>query len=85
MPIGIKIFPNFAQLMIEWILDGLDIDAYIDNLGIWTKSSFDDGMKCKLLKYRWVVEEENMLGHYIMMPNRITPMQNQIGTILKVG
>ena len=29
---GIKVFPDFAQLMIKKILDGLDINAYMEDL-----------------------------------------------------
>ena len=39
-----KVFPDFFQSMIKKILDGLGIDAYIDNLGIWTKGQFGDHM-----------------------------------------
>ena len=41
LPMGIKVLPDFAQSMISKILSDLDIDAYIDDLGIWTKGSFD--------------------------------------------
>ena len=65
VPMGIKVSLDFAQLMIKKILDSLDIDAYIDDLDILTKGSFDDhmlivdnvlqhltsnGMKCNPLK-----------------------------------
>ena len=41
-PMGIKVSPDFAQSIIKKILEGLDIDAYMDDLGIWTKGRFDD-------------------------------------------
>ena len=65
LPMGVKVCPDIAQSMIKKILDGLDIEAYIDDLGIWTKGSYDDhllmvdkvlerlaakGMKCNPLK-----------------------------------
>ena len=62
---------NIIVSMIKKILDGLDIDAYIDDLGIWTKGLFDDhilivdkvlqrlavnGMKCSPLIWKWAVQ-----------------------------
>ena len=44
LPMGIKVSPDFAQSIIKKILEGLDINAYMDDLGIWTKGSFDDHM-----------------------------------------
>ena len=41
---GIKFSPDFAQSMIKKILGGLNIDAYMEDLGIWTKGSFDEHM-----------------------------------------
>ena len=75
---GVKVCPDIAQSMIMKILDGLDIEAYIDDLGIWTKISFDEhlsvvdrvlkhlaenGMKCNPLKCKWVVKETDFLGY----------------------
>jgi hypothetical protein len=99
VPMGIKVSPDFAQSMIKKILHGLDIDAYMDDLGIWTKGSFDDhfsivdtvlerlvanGMKCNPLKCKWGVKEAHFLGHY-MTPDGITPMRNKIDAVLKLG
>ena len=65
LPMGIKVSPDFTQSMIKKILDNMDIDAYMDDLGIWSKGSFNDhmlivdkvlerlapdGMKCNPLK-----------------------------------
>ena len=99
VPMGIKVSPDFAQSMIKKILQGLDIDAYMDDLGIWTKGSFDDhmhivdtvlerltanGMKCNPLKCKWGVKEAHFLGHY-MTPDGVTPMRNKIEAVLKLG
>ena len=42
LPMGIKTLPDFAQAMIKKILGDLNIEAYLDDLGIWTKGSFDE-------------------------------------------
>ena len=44
LPMGIKTSPDFAQSMIKKILRDLDIEAYMDDLGVWTKGSFDEHM-----------------------------------------
>ena len=36
--------PEFAQFMIKKILGNLDIDAYMDDVGIWCKGLFDEHM-----------------------------------------
>ena len=66
LPMEIKVSPNFAQSMInKKIFSELDINTYMDDIGIWSKDSFDnhmgivdkvlehlirDGMKCNLFK-----------------------------------
>ena len=96
---GIKTSPDFAQSMIKKIRGDLDIEAYMDDLGVWTKGSFDEymvvvnkvlawlakaGMKCNPLKCRWAVRETDFLGHH-MTPQGVTPMRNKIDTVLKMG
>ena len=44
--IGIKVSPNFVQSMIKKILSDLNIDAYMDDIGIWSKGSFIDHIHC---------------------------------------
>ena len=41
---GIKVSPDFAQSMIKKILSDLDIDAYMNDVEIWSKRSFDNHM-----------------------------------------
>ena len=99
LPMGIKVSPDFAQSMIKKILGDLDIDAYMDNHGIWTKGSFDDhllivdkvlerlarnGMKCNPLKCKWAVEEAIFLGHH-MTPTGVKAMRKKIDAVLKMG
>ena len=81
------------------ILDGLDIEAYIDDLGICTKTSFnkhlsvvdqvlerlaENGMKYNPLKFKWAVKETDFLGYY-MNPCGVTLMQNKVDAALKMG
>ena len=88
LPMGIKVLLDFAQSMIKKILGDIDIDVYMDELGIWSKGSFDDHMfiadkvlehlardrmKCNPLKCKWAVKEASFLGHH-MKPSEVTPM-----------
>lgn len=42
---AVKVCPNFAQETIKHILDGLDVKAYINNLGIWSNRSYEDHLQ----------------------------------------
>ena len=96
---GIKVLLDFAQSMIKKILGDLDIEAYMDDLGLWSKVLLDDhimivdnvlervadvGMKCNLLKCQWAVKETSFLRHH-MTPERMTQMRNKIDAFLKMG
>ena len=85
--------------MIKKILGDLDIEAYMDNLGLWSKGSFDEhmvvvdkvlarlaeaGMKYNPLKCRWAVQETDFLGHH-MTPQGVAPMRNKVDAVLKMG
>ena len=37
---GVQILPDVAQSFIKKILTDLDIEVYIDNIGIWPKAPF---------------------------------------------
>ena len=37
---GLKSAPDYAQAFITKILRGLDVEVYIDNMGIWTNGPF---------------------------------------------
>ena len=41
LAMGIKISPDIAQSVINKILDGLDMEGYIDDCGYWSNGSFD--------------------------------------------
>ena len=79
---GVKVCPDFAQETIKHILDGLDVEAYINNLGIWCNGSYEDhlwvvdqvldqlcksGLKVNPLKCEWAVQESNFLSHWMTL------------------
>ena len=41
---GIKTSPDLAQSMIKKILGDLNIETYMDDLGLWSKGTFDEYM-----------------------------------------
>ena len=42
VPMGTKISPDEAQVIMEEIIQGLDVTCHIDDLGIWTNGTFDE-------------------------------------------
>eukprot|EP00957_Ditylum_brightwellii_P077577 5895143-Ditylum_brightwellii.AAC.1 len=79
MPMGFKIAPDEAQAVIEEILCGMDIGAYMDDVGIFPIGTFkdhmqlvgkvlkyleDNNMKVNPLKCEWGVHEMDFLGHW---------------------
>eukprot|EP00957_Ditylum_brightwellii_P165485 12599023-Ditylum_brightwellii.AAC.1 len=79
MPMGIKIALDKAQAAIEEILHGMDIDTYMDDVGIFSNGTFEDHMqlvgkvlkhlednniKVNPLKCEWGVHEMDFLGHW---------------------
>eukprot|EP00957_Ditylum_brightwellii_P061956 4701964-Ditylum_brightwellii.AAC.1 len=96
---GIKIAPNEAQAIIEEILCGLDVEAYINNVGIFTKVSFkehlefvdkvlqrlqDNNMKVNPLKCKWGVQETNFLGHWIT-PEGVWPWKKKVEMVMRMS
>ena len=91
MPMGIKIAPDEAQAVIEQILHGMGIDAYMDDVGIFSNGTFEDhmklvghflkrlednGMKVNPLKCEWGVKETDFLGHWIT-PEGVRPWKKR--------
>ena len=88
LPIGVKISPDVAQQHMTEILNRiLDCNVYIDDIGIWTNSTFQKhvaiidmvlgrfhkfNLKCNPLKYQWAVQETDFLGFWIT-PQGIKP------------
>eukprot|EP00957_Ditylum_brightwellii_P112164 8551753-Ditylum_brightwellii.AAC.1 len=79
MPMKIKIALDEAQTVTEEILRGMDIDAHMDDVGIFSNGTLEDHMqlvikvlKCKEdnnmkvnpLKCEWGVHETDFLSHW---------------------
>ena len=93
---GVKISGDIAQHLMTKMLEGLDCEIYIDDVGIWTNGNHDEhlelvdkvlerfannGMKCNPLKCAWAVKETDFLGHW-MTPNEIRPWKKKIDAVL---
>ena len=98
MAMGLKPAPDIAQALIEKITAGLDVDAYIDDCGIFTNGTIDEhfsavekvlqrfqenGCKINLLKCEWAVQETDFLGHWLT-PQGVRPWKKKIDGILKM-
>ena len=99
LPMGLKSSPDYAQAFITKILNGLDVEVYIDDMGLWTSGSFEEhmllvdsilqrlaanGMKCNPLKCEWAVKESDFLGYWLT-PEGVKPWQKKVDGILKMG
>ena len=88
LPMGACVSPYAAQAEIERILCELDCTVYLDDIGYWTRGTYDEHMtgvwkilkrlaknnlKTNPLKCEWAVQETNFLG-YIMTPTSCKPM-----------
>lgn len=77
---GVNVLPDHAQSKIKEILDGLDLNCYIDDCGIFSNTTFeehldqvqavlqhlnDNGMKVNPLKCNWAVQETDFLGYWM--------------------
>ena len=93
---GVKISGDVAQHIMTKMLEGLDCECYIDDVGIWTNGDFyehvdlvdqvlkqfaDNAMQCNPLKSEWMVKEIDFLGHW-MTPEGIRPWKHKIGAVL---
>ena len=45
LAMGVKVSPDVAQEIITKMLNGLDVECYIDDCGTWTNGSFEERMK----------------------------------------
>ena len=39
---GIKVAPDIAQACAEKIFNGLDVEVYLDDCGLWTNGTYKD-------------------------------------------
>ena len=42
---GIKVAPDIAQACAEKIFNGLDVEVYLDDCGLWTNGTFEDHLR----------------------------------------
>ena len=98
MAMGLKPAPDVAQSIIENILQDLDVDVYIDDIGIFSndfdahlklidqvcRRLEDNGLKVNPSKCEWIVQETDFLGHWLT-PNGIKPWKKKVDAILKMS
>ena len=93
---GVCVSPYAAQAEIERILYELDCTVYLDDIGYWTRGTYDEHMtgvwkilkrlaknnlKTNPLKCEWAVQETNFLG-YIMTLTSCKPMPNKVEALI---
>jgi hypothetical protein len=97
MAMGLKPSPDFAQSIIEDIRSDIDVEIYIDDVGIFSNSYEDhmklvsavlkrleeNGLKLNPLKCEWAVQETDFLGHWLT-PTGVGPWKKKIDAILKM-
>ena len=91
MAMGLKPSPDFAQAIIEQILSDLDVEVYIDDVGIFS-NDYDEhmkliatvlerleqnGLKVNPLKCEWAVQETDFLGHWLAHPLQDLSMEKE--------
>ena len=73
------------------MLAGLDVDCYIDDMGLWADGTFeehifmiskilerlqDNDLKCNPLKCDWAVQESDFLGYWTT-PEGVKPKHDK--------
>lgn len=95
MAMGLKTAPDEAQALIEHILDGLEVEVYIDDVGIFSNTYEEhlekirqvlqrleeNGCKVNPLKCEWAVAETDFLGFW-MTPDGVRPWKKKVQGIL---
>ena len=98
LAMGLKISPDVAQLLIEEVVHDLDVECFIDDVGVYSNSweehmqaisavlqrLEENGFKVNPLKCEWAVKETNFLGHW-MTPEGIKPWKKKVDAILKLA
>ena len=96
LPMRVKVSPDYAQALIKKILKGLNVDCYINDMGIWTNGTNDfhfeivqtvleriqdNSLKCNPLKCNWAIKEFDFLDYW-MTPTGVKPRRNRIDIVL---
>ena len=94
---GLKPAPDVAQYYITKTLKDLDVEIYIDDVGIFSNTYEEHmktittvvqrlqevGFKINPLKCEWAVQETDFLGHWLT-PAGVKPWKKNIDAILKL-
>eukprot|EP00957_Ditylum_brightwellii_P086025 6544460-Ditylum_brightwellii.AAC.1 len=88
---GLKVAPDVVQAIIDEILHDLDVERYIDGIGIFTNGTYeehmhlvqtvlqqleDNGLKVNPLKCEWAIQESKFLGHWLT-PEGVQPLKRK--------
>eukprot|EP00957_Ditylum_brightwellii_P091452 6963492-Ditylum_brightwellii.AAC.1 len=99
MAMGLKIAQDVAQAIIEEIVCGTRVEAYLDDVGIFTNGDYDkhmrvvglvlkclqeNGMKVNPLKCECAVQETDFLGHWLTQEG-IKPWKKKVEAVLKLA
>jgi len=98
-PTGVKQTPDFAQQIMEHVLRDIDeIQAYIDDVGVFGDKSFKEHLKVldvvltrlqdanftiNPLKCEWAVQETDFLGFWLT-PHGLKPWKKKVQAILNI-
>ena len=97
LPMGLKISPDEAQFRIEQVLQGLDVEVYIDDVGIFSNTWEEHctlvtqvlsrlqaaGLKVVPEKCEWAVQETDFLGHWLT-PTGTKPWAKKVDAVLRM-
>ena len=97
LPMGVSESPDISTEIMTQVLDGLDVDFYMDDIAILNQT-WDEhvqlveqvlqrlesaGFTINPTKCEWAVEETDFLGHW-MTPDGIKPWRRKVEAILKM-